>query len=272
MTLRPFRRAALAVHRSRSATLAARGGLLARAAFYLLLAYLVLRVLTSGDGPQTNASGALATVSAAPGGRVAVALAAVGFLAFGGSRLLGALRDRDVGRLARFSTGLQGLFYLALTEVPLSFVLGSRSTGSEQQTRSTTALVLGLPAGRVLVFAAGVLFVVVCGWQVVTALRAGFMHSLRLGGSPRWLPWLVRLTGQTGIITRALVFLPLGLFLMLAAVHAQAARVKGLDAALGTLRSDPAGRWLLAAIAAGFVVFAAYSVLEARYRDVDAGN
>lgn len=267
-----FHRAASAVHRSRTASLAARGGLLARAAFYLLLAYLVLRVLTSGGGPQTNASGALTTVSAAPGGRVAVALAALGFLAFGGARLLGALRDREAGRLARFSTGLQGLFYLALTEVPLSFVLGSRSTGSEKQTRTTTALVLGLPAGRVLVFAAGVVFVVVCGWQVVTALRAGFMDSLRLAGSPRWLPGVVRLAGRTGIIARALVFLPLGLFLMMAAVHAQAARAKGLDATLGALGRDEPGRWLLVAIAIGFMVFAAYSLLEARYRDVDAGD
>jgi hypothetical protein len=265
-------RTATAVRDSRTAGLAARAGLLARTGFYLLLSWLVLRVVLMDPGPQVNASGALRTVARAPLGRVLVAAAALGFLCFGISRLLGAFRDREAELLSRLSTGLQGVFYVCLTEVPASFVLGSRSSGSEQSERSTTSKVLSLPGGRLLLLLVGLVFIGVCLWQVVTALQTGFDTSMQTGDSPGWLQALVRLTGRVGITFRALVFLPVGAFLLVSAAHADPRRAKGLDASLVELAHQPWGRPLLCLVAAGFLVFALYSLLEARYRDVDAGD
>lgn len=260
------------VHRSRSASLLARSGLVARTGFYLLLAYLVLRILLLDPARPANASGALRTVAATPLGRLPVALAAVGFLAFGVSRLLGACRDTDASWTSRTTTGLQGVFFLALTSVPASFVLGSRSTGTEQQGRSTTGLLLRLPAGRVLVVCLGLVVILVCLWQVVTALRTGFTGSLRTERSPRWVRLLIRVTGRVGITMRALAVLPIGVFLIIAAFAADPNQAKGMDATLAALAEHPLGRVLLGIIAAGFFVFATYSLLEAGYRDVDAGD
>jgi hypothetical protein len=261
-----------AVRDSTTATAIARFGLVARAAFYLLLAYLVVRVMLADPGPQANASGALRTVASTPLGRLPIALAAVGFLGFGISRLLGALRDRDATMTSRLTTGLQGLFYIALTEVPASFALGSSSTGSEQQQRTTTERLMALPAGRAIVVALGVVVIVVCLWQAVTAARTGFTDSMRTGDAPHWVQVLVRVTGRLGIVMRAVVFLPIGVFLVVAAVRYDPAKAKGLDATLSTVAHHPWGRGVLGLIAAGFVVFAVYSMLEARYRDVDAGD
>jgi hypothetical protein len=272
VTLGVLHRAAGTVHHSRTATAVARVGLLARAGFYLLLAYLVVRVVVSAGGPPANASGALRTVSATPLGAVPVALAALGFLGFGLARLLGAVRDRAASRTSRVTTGLQGLFYLGLAWVPASFALGSRSTGTEHQQRATTARVLMLPAGRFLVIAAGLVLVVVCGWQVVTALRSGFTDSLDTEHASRPLRLLVRVTGKAGIVLRALVFLPLGAFLVAAGLRVDPSSAKGLDATVRSLAHEPAGRLLLLLVAASFAVFALYTLLEARYRDVDAGS
>jgi hypothetical protein len=260
------------VRDSRTAGVAARGGLLARAGFYLLLATFAIRLLLMDSRPQVNASGALRTVARAPLGRGLIGLAALGFVAFGVSRLLGAFRDRDAGLRSRVTTGLQGLFYVCLTEVPASFVLGSSSTGSEQSQRSTTSSVLGLPGGRLLLLAAGVVFVGVCVWQVVTALRTGFDDSMRTRDAPAWVQLLVRVSGRVGITFRALVFLPVGVFLIVSAASSDPRRAKGLDATLAGLSRHAWGRGLLVLVAAGFVVFAVYSLLEARYRDVDAGD
>ncbi|MCU1593748.1 MAG: hypothetical protein JWO12_1140 [Frankiales bacterium] len=272
MTLALLDRAAGSLHRSKAATAVARIGLLARAVFYLLLAYLVVRVVVSASGPPANASGALRTVSETPLGAIPVALAAVGFAAFGLARLLGAVRDRAASRTSRLTTGLQGLFYLGLSEVPASFALGSRSTGTEHQQRATTAKVLMLPAGRFLVIAAGLVLMVVCGWQVVTALRSGFTDSLNTRQAPRAVRLLVRATGKVGIVLRALVFLPIGVFLLLAGIRFDPNSAKGLDATLRSLAHDSAGRLMLLLVAGAFTVFALYTLLEARYRDVDAGN
>ena len=265
-------RTSAAVRDSTTASVLARAGLAARAGFYVLLAYLAARIAFAQHGQQANAGGALRTVSATPLGRLPVALAAAGFLVLGVSRLLGAIRDRRAGWTSRIPTGLQGLFYVALTEVPASFALGNRTTGSDQQERTTTGRLLMLPGGRVLVVAAGVVFVAVCCWQLVTAARAGFTSSMRTEGSPSWVRLLVRVTGKVGIISRALVFLPLGIFLVLAGLWVEPRRAKGLNASLSELAAQPWGRGALVVIAAGFVVFALYTVLEARYRDVDAGH
>ena len=265
-------RTAGVVRDSRAAGAAARAGLLARTGFYLLLATFAVRLARMDSRPQVNASGALRTVSTAPLGRGLVLIGALGFLAFGVSRLLGALRDRDAGLTSRLTTGLQGAFYIGLTEVPLSFLLGSPSTGSEQAQRSTTSRLLSLPGGRLLAVAAGLGFVTVCLWQVLTAVRTGFDASMRTDDAPRWVRLLVRGTGRVGISFRALVFLPIGVFLVVSAARSDPGQAKGLDGSLVELAGHGWGRAMLALVAAGFVVFATYSVLEARYRDVDAGN
>jgi hypothetical protein len=231
-----------------------------------------VRVLLADRGPQVNASGALKTVASAPLGRCLIAAAAIGFFVFGVSRLLGALRDDEPSAMSRLSTGCQGAFYLGLTWVPLSFALGSSSTGSEQSERTTTAKVLMLPGGRLLVLAAGLVVIGVCLWQVVTALKAGFTDSMRTEDAPRWVRVLVHVTGKLGIPFRALVFLPIGVFLVVSAAHADPKRAKGLDASMTALAHVMWGRLLLGVIAVGFVVFAVYTLLEMRYRDVDAGD
>lgn len=71
---------------------------------------------------------------------------------------------------------------------------------------------------------------------------------------------------------RALVFLPIGVFLLLSAAHFDPKQAKGMDASLTALAHHTWGRALLGLVAAGFLVFAVYSVLETRYCDVDAGD
>ena len=272
MTDGVLRRASEAVRASRTATVLAATGLIARAGFYLLLVYLVVRVILTNGGPPANAAGALETVASTPLGLIPVGLAAVGFVVFGLSRLLGAFRDRSASVLSRGTTALQGLFSLVLTEVPASYVLGSRSTGTERQQRMTTDRLLTLPAGRVILVAVGLIFIGTCVWQVTTAARTGFTESLRTDTSAPWLRLLIRVTGRVGITARALVFLPMGVLLIVAAVDVDPSKAKGLDGTLSTLAQNVWGRVLLGGVAAGFTVFATYSLLEARYRDVDAGD
>lgn len=264
--------AADAVHRSTTASVLARAGLVARTGFYLLLSWLVLRLLLADPHPQANASGALQIVGRGLLGKAALAVAALGFLAYGVSRLLGAVRDRAGSRLARGSTALQGLFYVGLTEVPCSYLLGRHSTGSEQQQHSTTAHLLRLPEGRVLLAAAGLVLIGVCAWQVRTAVRSDFTDSLRTEGCSAWVRRLVRVVGRIGIPARALVFAPIGGFLVLAAVRSDPSAAKGLNAELGALARTSYGRALLAAVVLALLSFTAYSAIEAKYRDVDAGH
>jgi hypothetical protein len=251
----------------------ARSGLVARSLFYVVLAALVVAIaVTHGHtGRQANAHGALSLIAATPLGLAAIVATAAGFLAFGVVRVVAAVRDRSVPRWRRATTALQGQFYVVLAWVPLSFAFGRRQTGSEQQQHAETATVMSWPLGRELVAAVGVVVVVVCAWQIRTALTRGFDDGLEVPPRPTWLQRATTVVGVVGIAARALVFVPVGVFLIVAAVQENPRHADGLDAELARLAREAWGPALLALVALGLLVFAAYSALEARYRDVEAG-
>src|SRR5207245_6853242 len=109
-----------------------------------------------------------------PLGKVAIALTGVGFFVLGVTRVAGAVRDDELPSWRRVTTALQGLFYVGLTWVPISFLFGKHATRSEQSQHAEAARVLSWPAGRLLVIAVGVIVVVVCSWQLRTAWTRGF--------------------------------------------------------------------------------------------------
>jgi hypothetical protein len=258
--------------RSRPARVLARAGFVARAGFYLLLAGLVARAAYDGStaGGQTNAHGALSLIAQTAWGKVAIAAAAVGFVALGVERLAGAVMDHQAERWRRVVTGLQGAFYLVLTWVPLSYVLGNTKAGSEKAQHQTTGSVLGWPGGRELVIAAGAIVLGVCVYQVRSAVKQDFTEGLALRQAPGWVRWFAEASGTIGIATRGLVFAPIGVFLIVAAIQADPRHARGMDAELALLaRQSWWGPALLAVVALGLLILAGYSAVEARYRHVD---
>jgi hypothetical protein len=267
---RHARSAARSVGSSKAARLTARGGLLARASFYTLLAALVLDVAaTRGGGRQANANGALSLIARDPAGWAAIALAALGLVSLGVVRIIGAVRDRRATRTERLRTLGQGICYVALTWAPVDFLLGSRQTGSEQAQRSETARVLRWPAGRELLVVVGLVVVGVCAFQIRSALEQDFTDGLSLRQAPGWVRRYAEFAGTVGIAARALVFVPIGALLVVAAVQSDPAHAKGLDAELALLaRQSWWGPGVLVLVAAGLLVFASYTLVEARYRRV----
>lgn len=254
----------------RGLSLLGRAGLAGRTGFYLILTALTLRIAVLGgrSGRQADAHGALAIVSRPLIGKVAIGAVAMGFLLFGVGRLVGAVQDDSVSRARRALTAFQGLFYVALAYVPVSFLAGNRQTGSQQQQQKTTAKVLALPGGRPLLVAVGVIFVAVCVQQIRGALQHDFRDGLRLDGAPRPVRSVAGVAGVVGITARALVFLPVGIFLIVAAWQHDPAHSYGTDGELLALSGHTWGVVILVAVAAGLATFAVFSAIETRYREV----
>ena len=72
--------------------------------------------------------------------------------------------------------------------------------------------------------------------------------------------------GRVGLIARSVVFGLAGYFLLQAAISYDPRDAVGLDGVLARVHREPFGTVLLALVAAGLLVFAAYSLFEARYR------
>jgi hypothetical protein len=260
----------------KAARISARIGYVARGGFYAILAYLTVRVATlstphgatGSGGRPANANGALSLVSQTLVGKVALAICALGFLILGVIRLRAAWADHESGTMRRLSVAGQGLLYLGLTTVPTSYLAGKKSTGTERQQRKETAQMLGIPGGVVIVAVVGVGIIAICGWQLRGVFKQDFTDGMDFSGASQWKVRAVRMTGTIGIAGRALVFVPIGIWLIVTAVTFNPKNSHGIDWELLSL----AGKWwgliILACIATVMAVFAIYSLFEARYRDV----
>jgi hypothetical protein len=252
-----------------AAVVVARLGLVARTVFYLLLVYLIVRLaVASPDPQQTNAHGVLATVARGAVGTAVLAATAAGFAGFGAVRVWAAVRRTKESAWERTSALLQGLFYLALTWIPASYALGNQAAGNEQSQHQTAGDLLHLPGGRVIVFGLGLVIVGVSLYQIWNGVDRDYVDGMAIEHAPRWVRGLVLGSGTIGIPARALTFLPLGIFFTVAAVQGNPARADGLDGELTALTGNPWGEVVLVLSAAGLMVFAVYSAMEVRYREL----
>lgn len=250
----------------------ARAGLAARGVVWALIGLLAARVaLGGGSGQDTDQSGALRAVADTPFGAIALVLLALGFLAYAGYRVLAAAvghRDRSglERTLYRLRSAGEVVLYLAAAGSAVR-MLFSRGGSSEQETRSATAAVLGLPGGRWLVGAVGVVMVVVAVALAVRAV-AEKHHTERLRGVPRPLHGPVTWLGMAGYVGRSVAVGLVGAFLVDAARAFDPNQAKGLDAALDSVARQPFGSVLMLAAAVGLVCYGLWSFVEARWRDV----
>lgn len=250
----------------------ARAGFAAKGALYAIVAVIAVKVAAGGGGKPEDPQGALATLADEPLGKLLLVVLALGLAAYAVWRVAELIlgpRDKDgaegygervadVGRIAVYG----GLSAFAGT---IAADAGARASGSEEE---QTAMVLGWPGGVALVTALGI---VILGVAVVQAYRAAtqaFLEELDLADAgetgTRFATWV----GTAGHAARAVVFGVVGAFLVKAALEYDADEAVGLDGALAEVAAQPYGRYLLAAVAAGLLLYGAYCLVEARYRRV----
>lgn len=217
---------------------------------------------------QANASGALALVTKPLGGKALIAAVALGFVAFGVESSIRSWRlfHKDLRRC--IFAGLRGAFYLLLAWVPVDYLSGNHRVGSEQQQHRTASELLGFSGGRFLVIAGGLAVMAACSWQMYTATNENPADRLDLSHAPRLIRSLTPIVARGGVFARAATIFPVGVFLVVAAIQYDPRRATGIDGELADLARHSWGRALLLLIAVGLLVFAFYSILEARYRDL----
>lgn len=259
--------------RSPAMAAAARAGLLARGVLYVIVGWLALQVAFGHPGPRAESSGALRLVARSAAGSVALWLLAIGFAGLALWRLSEAVWGGAGGGGRKAGTRLAALgravIYAVLSFTILRFALGlGAPASSDTQSRDLTAAALRVPGGQILVAVIG-LAIAAAGLAVMyQAWRKSFLRQLRLRGVSPVLRRVVTRLGQAGGIARGSVFTAAGVFLVIAALRAQPAQARGVDATLRAMAGTPFGPVLLVLVAAGLILFGAYSWCEARWRAV----
>jgi hypothetical protein len=251
----------------------ARVGLYSRAAVYAVIAALALALALGAGGRTTDTRGALTAMSSAPLGGVLMGVVGAGLAALGIWFLIEAIVDpkrtgptwkRVARRVAHLATGIA---YGSLAFFAFRLLSGARGRShGNAQAQSWTARALELPAGPVLVAIAGAIVAAIGLRRIWVGLRRKFKDNLelwRMGpGLRRWASPV----GAAGFVAQGVVFGLIGVFFVQAALEHDAGEATGFDGALAAIARQPAGTILLAAVALGLLAYAAYAIIEGRYR------
>jgi type IV secretory pathway VirB2 component (pilin) len=246
----------------------ARAGFVVSGLMHLVIGYLAIRIALGSGGGDVDQSGALATVSATPGGVVVLWFAVVAFLSMSLWRFaetaLGRKTDpKSQGATAetvdRVKALSLALVYLGLAYSTLGFARGAgRSAG--QQNSTMTARLMQSTAGTVALILAAVIIVAVGGYHVYKGVSRNFVDDLE--GRPSRL---VRTLGIVGYVAKGVTIAVAGMLVIVAVSRSEPEKATGLDGALKTLGAQPYGPVLLIAAAAGIITYGLYSFAMARY-------
>lgn len=256
----------------------ARSGLVAKGASYGLVGALAVKLAFGDGGKATSRQGALQALAQHSFGKIVLVLLALGLAGYAIWRFVQAVAERDEdGKLKTWGKRAayvgRGLIYAGLTFSAIKILVGSGGNESQsEKAHRTTATILGWPAGRWLVGAAGLVIVGVGLWNVYRGLSKKFEDKWRTGGmSPLARTWGGR-AGVVGHLARGIVFGLIGIFVTKAAVDYSPKDAIGLDGALRKLAGASYGPYLLGITAAGLVCYGLYCLVDARYRDVSTGR
>jgi hypothetical protein len=245
-------------------------GLVGYGVVHLVVAWLALQVAFGVPDAPPDAGGAVGTIARTPGGAVALAVAAIGLLAFALWQITAAaigFRWVSGGERMRKRVGAvaKSIAMTALAVIVIDYLTGMGSADATT-VQQVAADVLELPAGRVLLGLAAAVLVGIAVAMTYTGVRRTFMGDLdvrRLGPGVRHA---IEVTGAAGHLARALAVAVVGGLAGAAALFADPAWAGGLDTALRALGSTVAGAWLLAVVAAGFAAFGLFCMADAATR------
>jgi uncharacterized membrane protein (DUF2068 family) len=249
----------------------ARVGLVARGVVYAVIGLLSLELALGVGGKTTSQTGALKTIAhqSSFGEFLLVALA-IGFAAYAILRAVegfGGSRPNDKGAGQRRVAALgSAVIYAALCATAIEILAGSKQSGASP--KHAAAGILGWPGGPLIVGIVGLAVVAAGLYQVYKGLSRKFLEDSDCAGMSEQGRKMFSALGVTGFTARAVIMLLVGYGLIKAAVDYSAKSAVGLDGALQKLAHGTAGPLLLGLVAAGFIAFALYSIVDARYHRV----
>lgn len=253
----------------------ARLGFFAKAVLYATVGVLAsAAALRLGGSPANGSRGAMATLVAAPLGRVLLWVIAIGLFGYAAWRVLEALVDperhgRDAKGIAlRVRSLITGCIHAALGVSAIKLALGDNSAAHDgRTTEHWAARALRTPGGEALLWAIAAGFVAYGAYQLWCAWRAKLDKRLALGRLAPATRRVVIHASRLGIAARGVVFGTVGVLLARAALHHDPRQARGTKQALSTLFELGRGPFIVVAV--GLIAYGFYELLNARYRRID---
>lgn len=246
-------------------------GYTAEGGIYLLLGLFALIAVAERKRQPNGSVGAMGELAGTTMGKVLLGLLALGLAAFVLWQVLLAFLDPELPgirpgwRPARRAGHLfTAVLYGGLVGQALWRVLGMKNEPDAQLQARWTSWIVHIPPGRVLVAAVGAGIVAFGCTQLYRALTHD--KTKRVDLSHTRLRILIEILGVYGLISRGVLFVLVGGYVMTGAWRLDAQYARGVTGALTALQARPYGASLITVMAAGLISFGSFQILKERFR------
>lgn len=256
-------------HESEWVDRAARAGLVAYAAVYLLIGWLALQLAFGDREGKPSSSGAMHQLAEQPFGGVLIWAVSVGMFLLVVWKVLDAAfghRDEEDGgkrTRRRLESAGKAVMYAAIGLSGVRVATGSGSSGKGQET--WTAKLMNLTGGQLLV---GLVALAIIGYGLYQGYQAWtekFADKLDAEGRSGTTGTAYIAFGKAGYTARGVAFVVVGGLFAYAAITHDAAKSGGLDQALFEVLDTPLGPVLLCLIGAGLACYGVFTLARARH-------
>lgn len=256
--------------RSHALDVAVRIGLIAYGVVHLLIAWLAARLVFGGAGHSPSSKGALHELATTSLGRLSLYVVAGGLFALVVWQLLEALtghRDARGGKrtFKRLTSAGKAVVYGTVGVSALKTAIGAGSSGGGPH--STTAKLMAMPAGPLIVAAVGVGILAVACFLAYRGWTDKFLKKLDFDGRTGHDGRAYRIFGKVGYLSKGVSLAIVGGLFVWAALTHDPQKSGGLDQALRRLLDAPFGAVLLVAVAAGIACYGLFCFAWARHLD-----
>lgn len=240
----------------------ARFGLVTRGVIYLFAGLLALELAAGLRQSGGNLTEVLTLFSKQTFGQVFLVILILGFL---GYSLWGLVRVITFpnGVLTKLGYLISAVSYAILAYVAWSLL---RGVGHIQESGDPTKLsqqVLQIPYGREMLIFIGLCWMGGAIIQIISAFRAKFKENLKMGKvNDQAKHWPV-LVGKIGLVSRSIIFLLIGIFIVKAAWHYNPEEAFSTGEVLKYLMEVPLGAVIVVVLSLGLMCFGVFSILQA---------
>lgn len=250
----------------------ARLGYASKALIYGIVGGLAIAAAANRGGRVTDTSGALRVILSQPLGNTLLFVLAAGLCGYALWRVTDALVDPDRrgtdfgGLVTRIGNVVRAVVYGALGVESFRLARGlGGSNGNEAQ--MWTARIMDWPAGAWLVGTVGMIVAIYGAFEVIRSIKGRVDDTVDYWSMPAGWRKPAMQVSRFGIGARGVIIATLGFFLLRAALEQSPGEAHGTRESMLEL-AGAAGRWVLAAIAAGLIAYAVDQAIHAGWRRI----
>lgn len=260
----------------------ARTGFVAKGVVYGITGILTFMAAFNMGGQKTGRLQVLEFLDEQTFGNILLVLMGIGLACYSAWRFVQSVKDPEnigtdtKGKAKRAAFFVSGIIYLGLAVIAIMRVVGSGGSGGSGGSSASSAQessFLASETGLIIIGIAGAAIIIAGIFQFIKAYRNDYTKKFDLSSlSDEKKRESIEKTAEFGLSARGVIFLILGYFALQAALSSDPSEIKTTTEAFSFLQDSSYGAWLLGLVAAGFVAYAIYMFLMAKYRRFQDGS